>query len=218
MTQQGDIFQQLTSTSSVGVSSAAFGELCTALYERELNLLAHQDQASISLLQRRLQSLPYHVKNAARGMLESDAPYTLDVQNASWQTPQKRQLSVSATQAAKLQKWLLRQARLGDTVAIFDKRGPVHLARLDSIDRIDKNQQRVHCNMHGWFDFNGRCLSATGERMATDTVDVMPLSLLKPDATNLAPAFCGHQWNHKGKIDPRTLSLREVLLATTVEF
>lgn len=218
MTQQGDIFQQLTSTSSVGVSAAAFGELCTALYERELNLLAHQHQASMTLLQRRLQSLPYHVKNAARGMLESDAPYTLDVQNASWQAPQKSQLRVSATQAAKLQKWLLRQARLGDTVAIFDQRGPVQLARLDSIDRIDKAKQRVHCNMHGWFDFSGRCLSATGEQTAPDSAEVIQLWLLKPDASNLAPAFCGHQWNHKGKIDPRTLSLREVLLATTVEF
>lgn len=213
MTQQGDIFQQLTSTTSVGVSSAAFAELCTALYERELNLLAHQPQVSTGFLQRRLQSLPYHVKNAARGMLESDAPYTLDIQNASWQAPQKRQLTVSATQGAKLQKWLLRQARLGDTVAIFDCRGPIQLARLDSIDRIDKENQRVHCNMHGWFDFTGRC-----QDTGIDSSQQAQLALLKPDASNLAPAFCGHQWNHKGKVDPRTLTLREVLLATTVDF
>ena len=217
MTQQGDIFQQLTSTTSVGVSSAAFAELCTALYERELNLLAHQPQVSTGLLQRRLQSLPYHVKNAARGMLESDAPYSLDIQNASWQAPQKRQLAISSTQPAKLQKWLGRQARLGDTVAIFDLRGPIHLARLDSIDRIDKEQQRVHCNMHGWFDFGGRCIEPSAEQ-STDSSQHHKLWLLKPDSNNLAPAFCGHQWSHKGKVDPRTLSLREVLLATTVDF
>lgn len=217
MTQQGDIFQQLTSTTSVGVSSAAFAELCTALYERELSLLAHQPQVSTGLLQRRLQSLPYHVKNAARGMLESEAPYTLDIQNASWQAPQKRQLAISSTQPAKLQKWLGRQARLGDTVAIFDLRGPIHLARLDSIDRIDREQQRVHCNMHGWFDFSGRCIEPVGEH-STGSSQNDKLWLLKPDSSNLAPAFCGHQWNHKGKVDPRTLSLREVLLATTVDF
>lgn len=214
MTQQGDIFQQLTSTSSVGVSSAAFAELCTALYERELNLLAHQHQVAISLLQRRLQSLPYHVKNAARGMLESDAPYTLDVQNASWQAPQKRRLAMSATQPSKLQKWLQRDARLGDTVPVFDLRGPIQLVRLDSIDRIDHTQQRVHCNMHGWFNFSGDCLEPETPNQPLPS----QLWLLKPDASNLTAAFCGHQWNHKGKVDPRTLSLREVLLATTVDF
>lgn len=208
MTHQSDIFQQLTSTSAVGVSSAVFAELCMALYERELKQLSQQAQVSMSLLQRRLHSLPYHVKNAAQGMLESDAPYTLDVQNASWQSSQKRQLSVSATQPSKLQRWLTHSARLGDTVPIFDFRLPIQQARLDSIDRIDKEQQRVHCNMHGWFSFQGKCLDAEGEK----------LRLLRPDHANLAPAFCGHQWNHKGRIDPRTLSLREVLLATTVTF
>lgn len=208
MTQQGDIFQQLTSTTSVGVSSAAFAELCTALYERELNHLAHQQQVAVSLLQRRLQSLPYHVKNAARGMLESDAPYSLDIQNASWQSAQKKHLTISPGQASKLEKWLNRQARLGDAVAIADLRGSTRQVRLDSIDRLDKQQRRVHCNMHGWFDFSGRSL----EEQGTD------LYLLKPDASNLAPAFCGHQWNHKGKVDPRTLTLREVLLATTIDF
>ena len=210
MTQQGDIFQQLTSTTRVGVSSAAFAELCTALYERELNQLAHQQHVATNLLQRRLQSLPYHVKNAARGMLESDAPYTLDIQNASWQAPQKRQLTISAGQASKLDKWLSRQARLGDAVAIADLHGPIRQVRLDSIDRIDKQQRRVHCNMHGWFDFTGRCFEANPH--ATE------LYLLKPDVSNLAPALCDHQWNHKGKVDPRTLSLREVLLATTIDF
>jgi hypothetical protein len=208
VTHQSDIFQQLTSTNAVGVSSAVFAELCMALYERELKQLAQQPQASISLLQRRLQSLPYHVKNAAQGMLESDAPYTLDVQNASWQAPQKRQLSISATQPSKLQRWLRHSARLGDTVPIVDLRLPLQHVRLDSIDRIDHEQQRVHCNMHGWFSFQGECLEPDGEL----------LHLVRPDNSNLAPAFCGHQWNHKGRIDPRTLSLREVLLATTVEF
>lgn len=179
-----------------------------ALYERELKQLSQQPQASISLLQRRLQSLPYHVKNAAQGMLESDAPYTLDVQNASWQASQKRQLNVSATQPNKLQRWLAHSARLGDAVPIVDLRQPIQQVRLDSIDRIDMEQQRVHCNMHGWFSFQGQCLEEAGDQ----------LHLVRPDHANLTPAFCGHQWNHKGRIDPRTLSLREVLLATTVNF
>jgi hypothetical protein len=67
--------------------------------------------------------------------------------------------------------------------------------------------------MHGWFDFTGRC-----QDTGIDSSQQAQLSLLKPDASNLAPAFCGHQWSHKGKVDPRTLTLREVLLATTVDF
>lgn len=208
MTQQGDIFQQLHLASASGVSAAAFAEISTALYERELVHLAQLQQVSVAFLQRRLQSLPYHVRNAALGMLESDAPYSLDIQNASWQAPQKRRLAVTATQPKKLERWLAQAARLGDTVPVYDLRIPIQQARLDSIDRIDHEQQRVHCNMHGWFSFSGNCLEPEHEQ----------LFLLRPDATTLAPAFCGHQWNHKGRIDPRTLALREVLLATRVSF
>ncbi len=208
MTQQGDIFQQLSLASVSGVSAAAFAEICTALYERELLHLSQLQQINTAFLQRRLQSLPYHVKNAARGMLESDAPYTLDIQNASWQAAQKRRLAVTPSQPQKLARWLNHGARLGDTVPIYDLRLPIQQARLDSIDRIDHQQQRLHCNMHGWFSFTGECLEPDHDQVY----------LLKPDATTLAPAFCGHQWNHKGRIDPRTLGLREVLLATRVEF
>ena len=214
MTHQGDIFQQITPATTAGVPANAFAEICTALYERELKQLAQQQQVSISLLQRRLQSLPYHVQNAARGMLEGEAPYTLDVQNASWQAPQKRRLNLSSGQAKKLQKWLTHEAKLGDTVPIFDLNLPIQQVRLDSIDRIDKAQARVHCNMHGWFNFLGESL----ETADAGNPEPNLRRLVRPDKTNLAPALCGHQWNHRGKIDPRTLSLREVLLATTIDF
>jgi len=135
----------------------------------------------------------------------SQVPLELDVQNASWQAAQKRQLNHSASQPQKLQQWLQRQARLGSVVPVFDLQPRLQRVLLDSIDRLDVQQQRVHLNMHGWFDWQGQSLESGSEHMR----------LVRPDSQALIPALCGHQWNHKGRIDPRTLSLREVLLATS---
>lgn len=199
---QGDIFQ---SFGQRDVPTGAFPELCTALYERELATLARAEVASLAALQRRLSSTSYYVKQAARAMLQQPIPLQLDVQNASWQAAQKRQLNHSASQPQKLQQWLQRQARLGSVVPVFDLQPRLQRVLLDSIDRLDVQQQRVHLNMHGWFDWQGQCLESASEHVR----------LVRPDSQSLIPALCGHQWNHKGRIDPRTLSLREVLLATS---
>lgn len=199
---QGDIFQ---SFGQRDVPAGAFPELCTALYERELTTLARAEVGSLPLLQRRLASTSYYVKQAARAMLQQPIPLELDVQNASWQAAQKRQLTHSASQPQKLQQWLQRQAKLGAVVPVFDLQPRLQRVLLDSIDRLDLAQQRVHLNMHGWFDWQGQCLEPTSSH----------LRLVRPDRQSLTPALCGHQWNHKGRIDPRTLSLREVLLATS---
>ncbi len=208
---QGDIFKSLTlpitsRDGEVGETMAAFAELCMALYEREISQLAQQPATSVAGLQRRLKSTPYYVQNAARGMLENELPLQLDLQNASWHAPQKAKLARTAAQPRKLYRWLSKDARLGDAVPIYVITPHLKQVRLDSIDDIDQAQQRVHCNQFGWFDFNGDALEA----------DDLTLYLVKPEKTTLGAALAGHQWNHRGRIDPRTLSLREVLLATTI--
>jgi hypothetical protein len=202
---QGDIFQ---SFGQRDLPTGAFPEVCTALYERELASLAYTEMSSLNALQRRLASTSYYVKQAARAMLEQPIPLQLDIQNASWQAAQKRQLTHSNSQPQKLQQWLQRQARLGAVVPVFDLQPRLQRVLLDSIDRLDVQQQRVHLNMHGWFDWQGHCLEPKAEH----------IRLVRPDTQTLVPALCGHQWNHRGRIDPRTLSLREVLLATSFDW
>ncbi|MDX1704905.1 hypothetical protein [Pseudidiomarina sp.] len=207
---QGDIFQSLSRQDlPAGASPDSFSELCTALYERELNYLAQSPATSLPGLQRRLRSVPYYVQRAARGMLSCDAPYTLDSQNASWQAPQQSRLNRTQSQPKRVYNWLTSSAgRLGHVVPVLDFDPRLQRVVLDSIDRIDLSAERVHLNQYGWFSFQGDCLEPESAH----------LIIVKPDSSSLKPAFCGHQWNHKGRIDPRTLTLREVLLATTVSW
>ena len=93
---------------------------------------------------------------------------------------------------------------------------PVRLLRfdeehieLDSIDRVQPENEMVHTNKYGWFTFDG-----VSQANNTDT-DYM---LLKPTKAVMSAACCGHRWNHKGRLAPRTLSLRELLLSTTVKW
>lgn len=207
MSVQRDIFEVVEQRS--GYDPVAFPELCTALYERELAFLSQIEARSSNGLQRRLRSLSYYIRNAARAMLTCGCPCELDVQNASWQAPQKRHLKSTATRGRKLEKWLLsKDVQLGTTVPILNLDPHGQQVRLDSIDRIDREQGRVHCNEFGWFLVTGESCDSDGDH----------LLLAKPELAWLTPAVCGHQWSHKGRIDPRTLSLREILLATAIDW
>ncbi|WP_241969853.1 hypothetical protein [Pseudidiomarina taiwanensis] len=201
MIQQADIFQPLT-------HNGAFSELCTALYERELDHLAHAQVHSAQGLQRRLQSVPHYVKQAARRMLELPIQLGLDEQNASWQAPQKAKLTVTEAMQKRLEKWCVKQAKLGLALPVCDLSPTLQCVRLDSIDRIDSAQRKLHLNQFGWFDFSGVCLESESSQ----------LRLVSPEKNMLTAAFCGHQWNHRGRTEPRTLSLREILLATTIKW
>ncbi|WP_313932249.1 hypothetical protein [Pseudidiomarina fusca] len=221
--QQADIFQALhggyvnsPQATPDQWPAAAFAELCNALYERELQQLAQQLGLTVQGLQKRLRSLPYYIQQAARGMLQCGAPFVLDLQNASWQTPQKTKLQTAAKQTTKLSNWLHKHAKLGDAVVIHVQTQHLQKAVLDSLDRLDLAQQRVHCNHWGWFDLQGQWLDRlpAHEAAATATQAVLVL----PDKYHLGAAMGGHQWGHKGKLDPRPLSLREVLLATRIQW
>ncbi|RUO57871.1 hypothetical protein [Pseudidiomarina insulisalsae] len=207
MSEQRDIFEVVEQRP--GYDPAAFPELCTALYERELAVLAQLQVQSAQGLQRRLRSLSYYIRTAARAMLECGCPCELDVQNASWQSTQKRALKSTATRASKLEKWLLSgKAELGMSVPVLNLAPRLQQVRLDSIDRLDLEGGRVHCNEFGWFLLSGESCEADGDTIL----------LAKPELSFLKAAVCGHQWSHKGRIDPRTLSLRELLLATAIDW
>jgi hypothetical protein len=97
---------------------------------------------------------------------------------------------------------------------------PVHVSalgvehiELDSLDRIEAEDKRMHLNKHGWFDFNGNHVGAK-----SDKVHGVQKRLLKPSKTLLTAACCGHTWDHKGRSPPRPLSLRELLLSSSINW
>ena len=76
-------------TGELGGSHPQFNEVCTALYERELIVLAHSNITNLSLLKRRMGGLPYHVKSVARYMVNhvnmpNPSPLKADTHNGSW--------------------------------------------------------------------------------------------------------------------------------------
>ena len=79
---------------------------------------------------------------------------------------------------------------------------------LDSVDEVDMAGLRLHCNEHGWFSFSGTPL----EQQNSDKF------LLKPVKSIMAAACCGHQWLNGDKKPPRLLSLRELLLASRLNW
>ncbi|MGM0481413.1 MAG: hypothetical protein ACQEQZ_05755 [Pseudomonadota bacterium] len=201
--QQADIFQPIA-------QHGDFAELCVALYERELNQLAQVDDMPTQALQRRMASLPFYIRRAAHGCLRvaQESPLSLDVQNASWQAPQASKCPANAAtgSAAKSQhQWFKKHAALGLVVPVAYQTAELKTIFLDSIDRVDAQHNRVHLNYRGWFTFSGE-----GET-TTET-------LLKPGKRVMTAASCGHQWNHKNKINPRTLTLRELLLVATLDW
>ena len=68
--------------------SVNYAELCNALYERELRLLANIEFATPQALQNRLKSLSYYINRTALLMTQTNSPLELDIQNAAWQVKQ----------------------------------------------------------------------------------------------------------------------------------
>lgn len=204
-----------------------FAELCAALYERELHDLSWNGPDNAVFLKRRLASLPFYVRRAAHALLsmQRDAspgsnPLQLDIRNASWHARQARKPPAGIHMAAqsgqpgadsKLATWLRRHARLGLVMPLQVEQDQLYGVYLDSIDRIELERQAmaqpaVHLNRHGWFSLDGQPL------------EQQHAHLLKPSRGVMSAACCGHQWSAAGRKAPRTLSLREVLLATTLQW
>lgn len=194
-----------------------FAELCNALYERELRMLAKVEPASLHTLPGRLKSLPYYINRTANLMTQLNeqgaSPLTLDVQNASWSAKQAAKLSLSGQTEHDVFSWYLTQTLvLGLVVPIFNGKYVV----LDCIDKVDIQSKRLRTNAAGWFS-----LSTNDNPTNDNPSNIKPLKLLKPSKKIMLAACAGHCWqnnaNHK-KLRPLVLSLRELLLSCAINW
>ena len=184
--------------------SPDIAELCNALYERELHLLALQETNNVAALQNRLKSLPYYINRTALSMTQTVTPLNLDVQNASWSYKQSAHLPINDQTMEQVNQWY---------TAISLPRGlivPVlkgeHII-LDCIDRVDEANNKFRTNVSGWFH-----LSLT-EQETTSTA-----RLLKPNKKVMIAACAGHCWQGNTKIRPIIPTLRELLLSCSINW
>ncbi|MBU3004180.1 hypothetical protein [Paraglaciecola arctica] len=190
-----------------------YAELCNALYERELASLAQQKITNVSLLQRKIAGLRHHVKRAAYSLLQKQSPLQVDIHNASWQAKQAAKCMANNYDPQKTQQWFSKDIQIGCCVAVYIKQLGCEYIELDSIDRIDLNQHKLHTNKFGWFNLDGEFADQNYRQE-----DILNLRLLKPSKAIFTAACCGHKWDHKGKGQQRALSLRELLLSLSINW
>lgn len=184
--------------------SSDYAELCNALYERELNVLASSDISSILTVKGRLKSLPHYIKRTAHLMTQTSSPLNLDAQNANWSAKQTTKMPLSGQEFDKVWAWygkLKIQLGLVVPIALEDR------IVLDSIVRVDQNKQRFCTNVYGWFTADN-----TGQTSPT-----FP-RLLKPTQKVMIAACTGHCWQTKGKGRPKMPTLRELLLSCDINW
>ncbi len=183
--------------------SSNYAELCNALYERELHVLATSDIHSLTTVQGRLKSLPHYIKRTAHLMTQANTPLSLDAQNASWSAKQTLKMPLAGQELDKVWAWYGKlKIQLGLVVPIALENRIV----LDSIVRIDHNEQKFCTNVYGWF-------TADNIEQAT----AVP-RLLKPTQKVMTAACTGHCWQAQGKDRPKMPSLRELLLSCDINW
>lgn len=192
----------------VTADNQAYTELCNALYEREILRLSQLSGSELSTLPKRLASLPFYIRRAASNIIRLDSSLVLDSQNASWFSRQQRQCPANKQQAEAIARFYQASAKPGLIVPIYLEEQTLEQLRLDSVDEVDFADQKLHCNMYGWFSFSGMPLSnSNSDRF-----------LLKPDKAIMVAACCGHQWLNSKKTEPRLLTLRELLLSSRLNW
>ncbi len=202
MTTQNQLWQNPEQT-------LIYTELCNTLYERELARLAQTPPEQHLLLTRRLKSLSFYVREAASLILQYPSPLQLDSQNACWLHSQSRQCPVPHVDASEsIFAFYSKSARLGLLVPVYQQEQGVQQILLDSVDEIDQVGQRLHCNEHGWFAMAGWPQEPDNQQKL----------LLKPSKVIFTAVCCGHQWRNGDKKSPRLLSLREMLLASRLNW
>lgn len=189
-------------------------ELCNALYERELANLATSEITDPTLLKRKLTGLSYHIKNAAQFLLNGESPLEVDVHNGTWKAKQALKCPAifkdfEASQS-KNSAWFSKHSHHGYVVCVHVNEYGVEHVELDSIDMIPEGLNKLHLNKFGWFSNNGDCQETLNAHQV--------LRLVKPTKAILTAACSGHVWKGKSKILPRTLSLRELLLSTNINW
>jgi len=184
--------------------SEIYAELCNALYERELRLLANIDLATVHAVQDRLKSLSYYINRTALLMTQANSPLELDVQNAGWQAKQSSKIPLNGQEIEQVNTWYLSiPLSLGLIVPVLAE-GYIFL---DCIDRIDNDQQRIRTNVAGWFYLSDI------EKQKYNKV-----KLLKPNKQVMRAACTGHCWQGRNKIRPMILTLRELLLSCSINW
>lgn len=192
-----------------------FAELCNALYQREVSLIAKGSYSSVQSVQARLQSLPYYINRTAHAMTQviskGNAPLKLDNQNASWSSKQSKRIPLLKQNAEQEQlsihTWYLQKnicVGLAVPVLIVD-----HII-LDCIDRIDIDKQRLHTNVGGWFSLARESKDIEGNNAH--------YRLLKPNKKIMISACVGHRWQGTTMQLPIIPSLRELLLSCSINW
>ena len=181
-----------------------FADLCNALYERELKKLAAE--SNLANLQRRIGSLSYYIKRASERIIDFGSPLNLDSQNASWMYRQPTTCPALKQKATDMSKFYQNQQNIGLVVPIYlENKGEERLI-LDSIDGLKDGQ--IHTNEHGWFNVEGVGLDENNQHCR----------LLKPTKVTMTCACSGHRWTNQKRTSARALSLREMLLATNINW
>lgn len=194
--------------SQSSTSAAQFSELCNAMYERELQVLAHAEFSSVKQVQSKLQSLSHYIKRTAGSMLGAQSPLALDSQNASWAMKQAKQLPIKEQTTDDIRKWYAtNKLALGLVVPVLVRSGVSSRIMIDCIDKIDHDKQRFRTNYCGWFNYNETVMNKN-----------QSFTLLKPSKKVLSAACSGHQWQGESKTQPLTLPLRELLLSCQINW
>lgn len=207
--------------------SSEFAELCNALYAQQLRELSQVDSLGVNhandirLLRRRLASLSGHVQRTAHALLFAarelqrgsfEHELSLDIHAACWLTKQTQKPPRALTTSAqnKLAGWLERHACLALVMPVLYCHQGITQIYLDSIDEFSMQEGRIHLNQWGWFDVSGTTLDSAGQD------ENRQLRLLKPDKATIIAACCGHRWGPSGRMQPMSLSLRTLLLTSTL--
>lgn len=178
------------------------------MYERELLRLSQLSPEMLPALPRRLASLPFYIRRAASNILQQRSELDLDSQNASWYHRQAAHCPARKQQANPIAAFYQKYARPGLIVPLYITQLSSEQIVLDSVDEVDADEQRLHCNEHGWFAFGGTPLQQSNSDRF----------LLKPAKAIMTAACCGHQWLNNERKAPRVLSLRELLLASRLNW
>ncbi|CAM4387565.1 hypothetical protein [Pseudoalteromonas ostreae] len=189
--QQVDIWQSDT-------QRVLYAQLCNAFYAREIGQLVVE--VNEQRLRKRLKSLPYYIERAATAVVNGQVPFQLDPHNGCWLDKQKAQ----PPNAKNNDDFYQTHKNVGLIVPLLLNSANQTRVAIDSIDQVSDN--KLHCNEHGWFDCQGQPLE--GQLVV----------LLKPTKATMAAACCGHQWSFDKRTTPRTLSLREMLLAGNINW
>jgi len=193
-------------------NNLVFADLCNALYERELKKLSLDVQVPQAYLLKRIASLPYYIKRASQRIIDFYSPLDLDSQNASWIYRQPSECPGPKQKPIDIAKFYHANAQIGLIVPIYRKILGEEVIVLDSIDGIREN--RIHTNEHGWFLPCGTADEPEGNNNTSKT----HYQLLKPLKVTMTCACSGHKWLNSKRYNARALSLREMLLATNINW